>query len=193
MNKENEMTKDCCGKCKPQGAGAMPRVAQTAEPVNVVLREVLQELVDGMTDVEDSESRVLYRARAALAAADAAQPVALTFDDAVRIAQGCTDYGGGYRGTPEFDAYQDGISTVIAALKAAEKRGVEDTQVAALHRIGADDAAQPQSQPQPLTVEAIRAAAIDAHLMSNSDDLPGRLLKFARAVERITAGTEGGA
>lgn len=33
------------------------------------LLELLQELVDGMTDVEDSDSRVLFRARAAIAKA----------------------------------------------------------------------------------------------------------------------------
>lgn len=158
------------------------------------MRDALQEALDEADDFERRTGKKVAgswpaKARAALAASPAAQPVALTFADAVRIARGCTDYGGGYRGTPEFGAYQDGINTVIASLEAAEKRGLADTQVAALFSIAADaDAAQ-----KPLTVEAIRAAAIDAHLMSNSDDLPGRLLKFARVVERITAGTEGGA
>jgi uncharacterized small protein (DUF1192 family) len=70
------------------------------------------------------------------------QSAALTFDDAVRIARGCTDYGGGYRGEPElFEAYQAGISTVITALTAAGKEGLSDSQVRALHSMGAQPAA----------------------------------------------------
>ena len=61
----------------------------------------------------------------------------LAFEDAVRIARGCTDYGGGYRSDPAlFEAYQAGIRTVAAALEAASKRGLEDTQVCALHCMG---------------------------------------------------------
>jgi len=63
--------------------------------------------------------------------------VNLKFDDAVQIARGCTDYGGGYRGNPEhYEIYQHGIQTVITALTAASKKGLEDTQVAVLHSIG---------------------------------------------------------
>jgi transcriptional/translational regulatory protein YebC/TACO1 len=60
----------------------------------------------------------------------------LTFDDALRIARGCTDYGGGYHGE-EYQTYQHGIQTVINALTSAKERGLSDTQVAALHRMGA--------------------------------------------------------
>ena len=61
----------------------------------------------------------------------------LGFNDALRIAQGCTDYGGGYRHEKDlYDAYQHGIQTVINALNSAAERGLDDTQVSALHRIG---------------------------------------------------------
>ncbi len=63
----------------------------------------------------------------------------LTFEDALRIARGCTDYGGGYRGNTEhYEIYQHGIQTVINALTAASNSGLEDTQVAALHAMGAN-------------------------------------------------------
>jgi hypothetical protein len=63
----------------------------------------------------------------------------LTFDDALKIAQGCTDYGGGHRGDAEhFQIYQQGIQTVVNALKGAKQKGLEDTQVAALHTMGAN-------------------------------------------------------
>lgn len=66
----------------------------------------------------------------------------LRFDDALRIARGCTDYGGGYRGNAEqYEAYQHGIQTVISALTSASKTGLEDTQTAALHAMGANDQA----------------------------------------------------
>jgi hypothetical protein len=64
----------------------------------------------------------------------------LTFEDALRIARGCTDYGGGYRGNAEqYDIYQHGIQTVINALTDASKTGLEDMQTRALHTIGAND------------------------------------------------------
>lgn len=56
-----------------------------------------------------------------------------TYDDAVRIARGCTDYGGGYSGR-DYDIYQHGINTVIAALESTDKH-----QVAALHAMGASE------------------------------------------------------
>ncbi len=63
----------------------------------------------------------------------------LTFEDALRIARGCTDYGGGHRGNAEhYEIYQHGIQTVINALTAASNNGLEDTQVAALHVMGAN-------------------------------------------------------
>jgi len=63
----------------------------------------------------------------------------LTFEDALRIARGCTDYGGGHRSNAEhYEIYQHGIQTVINALAAASNRGLEDTQVAALHAMGAN-------------------------------------------------------
>ena len=63
---------------------------------------------------------------------------ALTFDDAVRIARGCTDHGGGHRSNAEhYEIYQHGIQTVINALESAQMSGLADTQVLALHCMGA--------------------------------------------------------
>ena len=63
--------------------------------------------------------------------------MSLTFNDALLIAKGCTDYSGGYRSNPEqFEAYQHGIQTVITALTAAGNKGLSDTQINALHKIG---------------------------------------------------------
>lgn len=64
-------------------------------------------------------------------------PEGLAFADAVRIARGCKDYGGGYRSNAEhFEIYQHGIGTVINALEDAEKRGLASSQTRALHAIG---------------------------------------------------------
>ncbi len=63
----------------------------------------------------------------------------LTFEDALRIARGCTDYGGGHRGNAEhYEIYQHGIQTVINALTAASKTGLDDMQTMALHSMGAN-------------------------------------------------------
>ena len=59
-----------------------------------------------------------------------------SIDDAITIAMGCLDYGGGYRGTPELEIYHHGIQTVVNALKAAKKNGHADTQVNALIMMG---------------------------------------------------------
>lgn len=59
----------------------------------------------------------------------------LGFDDAVRIARGCFDYSGGHRGS-ELETYHHGIQTVLNALEAAAKAGLNDTQVTALWRMG---------------------------------------------------------
>jgi len=65
------------------------------------------------------------------------QETMMTFHDALRIARGCLDYGGGYRSDQgKLDVFHHGIRTVINALEAAGSRGFEDTQVAALHRMG---------------------------------------------------------
>lgn len=67
----------------------------------------------------------------------------LTFEDALRIARGCTDYGGGHCSNPEhYEIYQHGIQTVINALTAASKTGLEDMQTRALHTMGANPTAK---------------------------------------------------
>jgi hypothetical protein len=63
----------------------------------------------------------------------------LTFHDALRIACGCTDYGGGHRDPASQEIYQHGISTVVAALTAAENNGLTDMQTRVLHAIGAQE------------------------------------------------------
>jgi hypothetical protein len=65
-----------------------------------------------------------------------APPVPLGFGDAVAIAKGCMDYGGGYHDPKEREIFHHGIQTVVQALEAAQKAGLSDTQVAVLHRIG---------------------------------------------------------
>lgn len=63
----------------------------------------------------------------------------LRFHDAVRIARGCLDYGGGHRSDGQMEAYHHGIQTVINALEAAEAQeptGELDSQLAMLHRMG---------------------------------------------------------
>ena len=77
---------------------------------------------------------------------------ALGFNDAVRIARGCTDYGGGHRGKDAYEVYQHGIQTVIAALEAAQRSGLEDTQVRALHCMGAATPPQQAPAPQPVAL-----------------------------------------
>jgi hypothetical protein len=78
------------------------------------------------------------------------EQAALSFDDALRIASGCTDYGGGYRfDDRDMSIYQHGIQTVINALTSARERGLADTQVRALHCMGAEQAAQPSSLGAP--------------------------------------------
>lgn len=57
-----------------------------------------------------------------------------TYDDAVRIARGCHDYGGGYGPGVQYEAFQHGIGTVVASLESADKH-----QVAALHAMGASE------------------------------------------------------
>lgn len=59
----------------------------------------------------------------------------LTFDDALRIARGCTDYGGGYQGK-DYETFQHGIQTVINALTSTKEKGLSDTQNCALYIMG---------------------------------------------------------
>ena len=59
----------------------------------------------------------------------------LCFDDAISMAKGSLDYLGGYR-DEELEIYHHGIQTVINVLEAAKERGLNDLQVANVHRIG---------------------------------------------------------
>ena len=70
----------------------------------------------------------------------------LGFGDALRIARGCHDYSGGHHTDGDYDAYHHGIQTVINVLEAAEKAGLNDTQVAAVWCIGGE---KPNEKGQP--------------------------------------------
>lgn len=60
----------------------------------------------------------------------------MTTERLLMVARGCRDYGGGYRGdAPLYEAYQDGIRTVIRALEEAT-RNPNDTQIQALLAMG---------------------------------------------------------
>jgi hypothetical protein len=72
----------------------------------------------------------------------------LTFEDALRIARGCTDYGGVYRSDPEqYEIYQAGIRTVIRALETALEMGLSDPQTRALYFIGKEDGLKRKETP----------------------------------------------
>lgn len=61
----------------------------------------------------------------------------LTFEDAIRIARGCVDYGGGYLNDQERSIFHHGIQTVANALDAALLSGGMDSQASVLNGIGA--------------------------------------------------------
>jgi len=87
---------------------------------------------------EHIEDRILEQSNKCATCVPGPAEQVLTFQDAVKIAQGCLDYGGGYRSDAAlFEIYQHGIMTVIYALEGATKRGLDDTQIAVLHSIGA--------------------------------------------------------
>lgn len=58
----------------------------------------------------------------------------LSFNDAIAIAKGCFDYGGGYRSSNG----DHGIQTVINALEGAKESRLTDLQSRVLHFIGCD-------------------------------------------------------
>lgn len=60
----------------------------------------------------------------------------LSLNDAIAIAKGCYDYGGGHRSDGTLEVFHHGIQTVVNALEAAKDRGLSDSQVAVLHHIG---------------------------------------------------------
>lgn len=63
----------------------------------------------------------------------------LSFNDAIAIAKGCFDYGGGYRSSNgELEIFHHGIQTVINALEGAKESRLTDLQSRVLHFIGCD-------------------------------------------------------
>lgn len=62
---------------------------------------------------------------------------ALSFNDAIAIASGCFDYGGGYRTNDgELAIFHHGIQTVVNALNGAKASGLSDMQSRVLHSLG---------------------------------------------------------
>lgn len=56
----------------------------------------------------------------------------------LRVARGCFDYGGGYRSDDgKLEIYHHGVQTVVNALEGFAARGMKDTQIAVLYRMGA--------------------------------------------------------
>jgi len=129
-----------------------PNVSETSPCIRgtwVTVAKIIDHIVDGWTwsDVLKMHPEITEDdIRAALAYTIEADPDPLppvadtpepwTFDDALRIARGCLDYGGGHHTDGHFDAFRHGIRTVINALEAAAKDDRGGTQVAALHRMG---------------------------------------------------------
>lgn len=72
-------------------------------------------------------------AGAALAFCAQEQP---TYADALTLARGCHDYGGGFAGK-EYDAFQGGIGTVVTVLEHAGG-GIKDYQQRVTYAIGAE-------------------------------------------------------
>lgn len=59
----------------------------------------------------------------------------LSFDDAIILAKGSRDYGGGFH-DEEYEAYQAGIDTVVSVLEKAKEDGINDFQMEAVYGIG---------------------------------------------------------
>ena len=89
--------------------------------------------------VEAYGSELIAYARAAIAAHEAARPTPSpvpSFLDAIRLANGCHDYSGGYGGA-EGEAWHAAIDTVVTVLRRAATRPW-DSQTAAVFALGAD-------------------------------------------------------
>jgi len=99
----------------------------------------------------------------------------LTFDDALRIARGCTDYRGGYRDTKEYEAYQNGVRTVISALEAAQKSGLDDHQILALYQLGTK---MEHGKPYKISSDGGAAVSTEAFWISISKMEPPRNVKM---------------
>ena len=76
----------------------------------------------------------------------------LSFDDALKIAKGCHDYGGGYRDDKKYEIFHHGIQTVINALERTKSKGLKDLQSAVLYNSGKLDV---EAMKQKLSESAI--------------------------------------
>ena len=73
----------------------------------------------------------------------------LTFEDALRVALACKDYGGGYRSGEHYEVFQSGIQTVIKALEYAEFSGIKPSQIATLYVIGGGETPTEEKPSKP--------------------------------------------
>lgn len=62
----------------------------------------------------------------------------LLFADAITLAKGCSDYGGGHMTAATRNAFQHGIQTVVNVLEGVAAKGGLDSQSSAVMRVGAE-------------------------------------------------------
>lgn len=85
----------------------------------------------------DARKGDIEAAKAILAAHDA-EVERKAMERCEAIALGCKDYGGGYRGTPEEEAYRDGMQTVATVIRAIIDKP-DDVQARAVELVGAEE------------------------------------------------------
>ena len=92
-----------------------------------------------------------------------------SFLDAIRLANGCHDYSGGYGGA-EGEAWHAGIGTVVTVLRQAAA-GPWDSQVTAVFAMGADTPAPTpeELEPQLLAWWAVPPDAFDRRTKAGKD------------------------
>ena len=132
----------------------------------------LSRLPAELIEMQEDGSELIAYARAAIAAHEAARPTPApvpTFLDAIRLANGCHDYSGGYCGA-EGEAWHAGIGTVVTVLRRAAA-GPGDSQVTAVFAMGADTPAPTpeELEPQLLAWWAVPPDAFDRRTKAGKD------------------------
>ena len=113
----------------------------------------------------------------------------LTLADAIQIARGCLDYGGGYRSSDrDLEIFHHGIQTVCNALTAAKEQGLGDTQVEALHSMG--KAAQAEQAALPAYTYREQDGAVRT-VREFQDAIHAHLVKLSGCQEINGAGSDG--
>lgn len=88
----------------------------------------------------------------------------LTFEDALRVALACKDYGGGYRSGEHYEVFQSGIETVIRVLGFAKTSGIKPSQIATLYVVsgGETPTESKPSKPKVLNLnDSVRVKLTD--------------------------------